>query len=193
MSVVVDSLHALRQQPQRTVKARRSGRFLNAGSTLVHFEGFDFTQCWTVYGPAPNSHACVHCRPHVFVLPTGMHEMDTSTAHLLPANRIAFVSFGFDWWPGAESNHRHADFQSAALPTELPGHLFGASRGGGVSVRFIISRIWAWRSIRYWIARKRAPTAVLPDPVAAGRAAPWRGPRGRVLDPARGGQSTVWA
>lgn len=27
------------------------------------------------------------------------------------------------WWPGAGSNHRHTDFQSAALPTELPGHL----------------------------------------------------------------------
>ena len=26
------------------------------------------------------------------------------------------------WCPGAESNHRHADFQSTALPTELPGH-----------------------------------------------------------------------
>src|ERR1041385_2443410 len=26
-----------------------------------------------------------------------------------------------DAWPGAESNRRHADFQSAALPTELPG------------------------------------------------------------------------
>ena len=25
------------------------------------------------------------------------------------------------WWPRAESNRRHADFQSAALPTELPG------------------------------------------------------------------------
>src|SRR5438067_9554218 len=24
-------------------------------------------------------------------------------------------------WPGTESNRRHADFQSAALPTELPG------------------------------------------------------------------------
>ena len=27
-----------------------------------------------------------------------------------------------EWCPGADSNHRHADFQSAALPTELPGH-----------------------------------------------------------------------
>ena len=26
------------------------------------------------------------------------------------------------WCPGADSNHRHEDFQSSALPTELPGH-----------------------------------------------------------------------
>ena len=29
------------------------------------------------------------------------------------------------WWPRTESNCRHRDFQSRALPTELPGH--GAS------------------------------------------------------------------
>src|SRR5690606_2421508 len=26
-----------------------------------------------------------------------------------------------EWWPGRESNPRHGDFQSPALPTELPG------------------------------------------------------------------------
>jgi hypothetical protein len=30
---------------------------------------------------------------------------------------------GMKWWPGRELNPRHADFQSAALPTELPGLL----------------------------------------------------------------------
>ena len=27
------------------------------------------------------------------------------------------------WWPGTELNRRHKDFQSSALPTELPGRL----------------------------------------------------------------------
>ncbi len=26
------------------------------------------------------------------------------------------------WWLGTESNRRHTDFQSVALPTELPSH-----------------------------------------------------------------------
>ena len=28
-----------------------------------------------------------------------------------------------EWWPGTELNRRHKDFQSSALPTELPGRL----------------------------------------------------------------------
>ena len=50
---------------------------------------------------------------------------------LLFQNSVTFVLRKFvarfhaknriNWWPGAESNCRHADFQSAALPTELPG------------------------------------------------------------------------
>ena len=27
------------------------------------------------------------------------------------------------WWPEVESNYRHKDFQSFALPTELSGHV----------------------------------------------------------------------
>src|SRR5690348_14204263 len=41
-------------------------------------------------------------------------------------------------WPGAESNCRHADFQSAALPTELPGRDYAGKQlsgpGGAVGV-----------------------------------------------------------
>ncbi len=34
---------------------------------------------------------------------------------LKPAN------LGINWWPERESNLRHTDFQSVALPTELSG------------------------------------------------------------------------
>src|ERR1700744_456276 len=42
---------------------------------------------------------------------------------------------GEAWCPGAESNHRHCDFQSHALPTELPGH---AARPQGPASRRVI-------------------------------------------------------
>ena len=32
------------------------------------------------------------------------------------------VVIALKWWRGAESNRRHYDFQSYALPTELPRH-----------------------------------------------------------------------
>src|SRR5690606_9549216 len=43
-----------------------------------------------------------------------------------PASAVTVAGFAFHkatkWWPGRESNPRHGDFQSPALPTELPGH-----------------------------------------------------------------------
>jgi hypothetical protein len=48
------------------------------------------------------------------------------------------------WWPGAESNCRHADFQSAALPTELPGLILNQSANVGfVCKSRIIANIMA--------------------------------------------------
>src|SRR6202000_957926 len=41
-----------------------------------------------------------------------------------------------EWCPGAGSNHRHCDFQSHALPTELPGHC--GSTKAPRSGRFIV-------------------------------------------------------
>src|SRR5690606_14360894 len=38
-----------------------------------------------------------------------------------PARGRAFSKYLKTWWPGTESNRRHGDFQSPALPTELPG------------------------------------------------------------------------
>src|SRR5258708_37693504 len=41
------------------------------------------------------------------------------------------------WCPGAESNHRHCDFQSHALPTELPGRRGPPKGRAKQSARFI--------------------------------------------------------
>ena len=37
--------------------------------------------------------------------------------------RAKHQNFEKKWCPRADSNHRHSDFQSLALPTELLGHL----------------------------------------------------------------------
>jgi len=38
------------------------------------------------------------------------------------------------WCPGAGSNHRHCDFQSHALPTELPGRSLESAKTEGAAV-----------------------------------------------------------
>ena len=46
------------------------------------------------------------------------------------------------WCLGAELNHRHADFQSAALPTELPRPIMATRKGLEPST----SSVTGWRS-----------------------------------------------
>src|SRR5436190_15970806 len=55
------------------------------------------------------------------------------------------------WCPGAELNHRHTDFQSVALPTELPGHGGGLIKMGARPVQRI-PRSRARANRCHWIA-----------------------------------------
>ena len=53
-----------------------------------------------------------------------MDEPNHRTEFLLGSSIAPLRSTGAvnrKWWPRAESNHRHGDFQSPALPTELLG------------------------------------------------------------------------
>src|SRR5690242_18112405 len=78
----------------------------------------------------------------------------------------------WEWCPGAELNHRHADFQSAALPTELPGQRATAERDAE-SPRFIGARFTvrkprksrhSTRALRRSIDRPRARIPALSGP-----------------------------
>src|SRR5882762_5583374 len=61
------------------------------------------------------------------VLPRSKPEARSSTLKRFSPRSMSVISLHC-WCPGAESNHRHGDFQSPALPTELPGQgLAGAS------------------------------------------------------------------
>ena len=54
----------------------------------------------------------------------------TRTHNLLITNQLLCqLSYTGMWCLGAESNHRQADFQSAALPTELPRRLWRPRTG----------------------------------------------------------------
>jgi hypothetical protein len=73
------------------------------------------------------------------------------------------------WCPGAESNHRHCDFQSHALPTELPGR---ATEGlkGPASGRFIVGPDHPVYSFPKWRRaakhREISELAIVPVPAA---------------------------
>jgi hypothetical protein len=85
-------------------------------------------------------------------------------------------SFGLLEWPGAESNRRHHDFQSCALPTELPGQKkppepFRA-RARHVPRRFLFSIGVAPPSAHPGETRCRPQAIPAPDPPGAPSARP---------------------
>src|SRR6476660_3134094 len=60
------------------------------------------------------------------------------------------------WCPGAEANHRHRDFQSRALPTELPGRASAKARPSRRTAPLIAAlaavhlfgvRWWTWNAV----------------------------------------------
>ena len=89
------------------------------------------------------------------------------------------------WCPGADSNHRHADFQSAALPTELSGHpgrrspQKGCLLKGGVGVppesAWVIARVFPLSSAKEQFSKlvsagsRQAPAAAAGSSLRAQR------------------------
>ena len=74
--------------------------------------------------------------PHICVgIASGAgNEARTRYLHL---GKVALyqMSYARRWCPEPESNQRHGDFQSPALPTELSGQIFfrAAGRGRGIA------------------------------------------------------------
>jgi hypothetical protein len=52
------------------------------------------------------------------------YDLKAPFKELAKIKKASGVNTGFfEWCPEAGSNHRHKDFQSFALPTELSGHI----------------------------------------------------------------------
>jgi hypothetical protein len=68
------------------------------------------------------------------------------------------------WWPVSESNQGHADFQSAALPTELTGHI----EGSGLNVNIGPSQIEARHlNLNPVISQEMRPVSMAADVLTA--------------------------
>ncbi len=71
------------------------------------------------------------------------HALGPQTVARIETSRALQLFSGKAWCPGAELNHRHADFQSAALPTELPGRI------GSVSTPILDRRRYRRKRVGY--------------------------------------------
>ena len=72
------------------------------------------------YGPRRLTPAVIPCLLGTGPLRTPGKLFRASHDHSMEGAPLA--ARAYLWCPEAESNHRHEDFQSSALPTELSGH-----------------------------------------------------------------------
>ena len=82
-------------------------------------------------GFTPISHSGKECVLRVELLPHNNLEAATGFEPVIKVLQTSALPLGDvaiyynKWCPEAESNHRHGDFQSPALPTELSRLIFG--------------------------------------------------------------------
>ena len=72
--------------------------------------------------PRKSSEDMVRCTTDCTVKCTVNCTVESSLYSTAVKMRGKNCEIGLEWWTGAESNRRHTDFQSVALPTELPVH-----------------------------------------------------------------------
>ena len=83
---------------------------------------------------------------------------DEARTRYLDLGKVALYQMSYTrrWCLRPELNWRHADFQSAALPTELPRHLVGKSQANGLALSLATrnrlelstSSVTGWRANR---------------------------------------------
>ena len=69
--------------------------------------------------------------PGLIIFRPRLYEAKGTTKHKKTLKALSYMHFSvFGWWCGPESNRRHKDFQSFALPTELPHPFIFKDLGG---------------------------------------------------------------
>ena len=82
-----------------------------------------------------------------------------------PHNMISYKAFNFNTWCEPGSNRRHKDFQSFALPTELPHHPFQSVFPYGIAN---IKAFMNWQRLFNKIILLGCRILLTPDPYNAG-------------------------